>query len=322
MKPDRFPITPMPEEVRRHVEEHDPHELREVEQVWEVLELARGRYARQASVADATWQQLAGSLFPPEPTPSLREERPPVMRARRRWPILTGAVATVLLLVALAYVLVPVRVEVPYGETATVVLPDDSRVELNSGSVLTYRRGFKTLWQQAMPERMVTLEGEGFFTVSEEGRPFRVATYNAEVEVLGTVFNVKSWPESPANDTRVTVQSGHVRVSPGNVDLLANQSARVADGAATQTTYTEQDIDLVLNWRNRGFSVMDEPLQAAFMQLERQYGVDIQVLAVMQPHPQIVYYRNEPNLEILLGDICSAYGLKYRKTVRGYEVYR
>src|SRR5690606_12087718 len=67
------------------------------------------------------------------------------------------AVAVLVAAVAVALWVRPHTLHVPYGELATVTLPDGSVVELGSGSTLTYAHPFG--WKA----RRVRLEGEAFF---------------------------------------------------------------------------------------------------------------------------------------------------------------
>ncbi|MDZ4700220.1 MAG: FecR domain-containing protein [Rhodothermales bacterium] len=326
MKADRKHPARFPEELRRQIVEEDPGAISELEHVWQLLEGATPHYMHQVADADETWRRLNGSLFGETPASAARLDRaaspPSRVRLRHRWLVGASAGAAVVLMLLAFYTLVPVRHSAPMGGILAVTLPDGSRVELNGGTNLSYDRGLGAGLLSRSDVRRVHLEGEAFFDVVQDGRTFTVETFNATVQVLGTEFNVKSWSTSPSNDTRVAVKSGHVRVSPGHVDLLANQSVRISAADEGQSIRQEDDLDLVLNWRKRGFSVLGEPLLAAFMQMERQYGVEIDVNTTLDPQIQIVYYRNEPSLELLLGDLSAAHGLKFRKTLRGYEVYR
>lgn len=324
-----MPHARLPEELRRQVVEDDPGDVQDLELVWQLLEAAAPRYEQQVADADETWRRLNGSLFgetPAQMPPVARAARPasPPARTQTRfkWPTMTAVGVLVTALMLVLFAMTPVRHAAPAGELLAVSLPDGSRVELNGGTTLSYDRGLGAGWFGARGARRVHLDGEAFFDVVSDGRAFEVETFNATVQVLGTEFNVKSWSTSPSADTRVAVKSGHVRVSPGAFDLVANQSVRISAGQDGQGIRLEDDLDLVLNWRKRGFSVLGEPLLAAFMQMERQYGVEIDLNTTLDPQLQIVYYRNEPSLELLLGDLCAAHGLKFRKTVRGYEVYR
>ena len=77
----------------------------------------------------------------------------------------------------------------PYGHKTRVVLPDGSQVWLNGDSRLKYNSNFSDA-------RNVELTGEALFEVTKN--PNRLFTVNAEelrLEVYGTTFNVKSYPE-------------------------------------------------------------------------------------------------------------------------------
>lgn len=75
------------------------------------------------------------------------------------------------------------------GSRSTMILPDGSKVWLNADSRLTYHSSFNSR------SREVELEGEAYFdVVKDPGRPFIVHTSGIDVKVLGTSFNVKSYP--------------------------------------------------------------------------------------------------------------------------------
>ena len=77
-------------------------------------------------------------------------------------------------------------VVVKQGNRATVTLPDQSKVWMNSNSKLVYNVGVNNT-------REVKLIGEAFFKVfKDKSRPFIVSANNIKVEVLGTSFNVKA----------------------------------------------------------------------------------------------------------------------------------
>lgn len=72
----------------------------------------------------------------------------------------------------------------------TIVLPDGSKVCLNSCSRLIYADGF------SKGNRTVTLYGEGYFEVKHDPvHPFIIHAGAAAVKVLGTKVNVKAYPE-------------------------------------------------------------------------------------------------------------------------------
>lgn len=80
---------------------------------------------------------------------------------------------------------------IPYGKTFQIIMSDNTKVTLNSGSRLKYPVQFS-----ANSQREVFLEGEAYFEVaSDKNRPFIVTASGMNVRVLGTKFNVSSYPE-------------------------------------------------------------------------------------------------------------------------------
>lgn len=78
------------------------------------------------------------------------------------------------------------------GAKTHLVLPDGTSVWLNSDSRLLYDARFNDAIRE------VTLEGEAYFdVVKNPKRPFIVHTSGIDVKVLGTAFNVKSYPQEP-----------------------------------------------------------------------------------------------------------------------------
>jgi len=75
------------------------------------------------------------------------------------------------------------------GSRSKLVLPDGTQVWLNGESRITYQHNFNDTLRE------VNLEGEAFFDVTHNAaKPFIVHTDGIDIKVLGTAFNVKSYP--------------------------------------------------------------------------------------------------------------------------------
>ena len=101
-------------------------------------------------------------------------------------------------------------------------MSDGSKVWLNAASVLKYPVTFNG------PERLVELSGEAFFQVTRNSaNPFRVLIKDAEVEVLGTDFNIMAYEDEPIS--RTTLVEGSVKIESGkhSVKLEPGQQAEV-----------------------------------------------------------------------------------------------
>ncbi len=155
------------------------------------------------------------------------------------------------------------------GETSSIVLADQSVVQLNSGSRLVYPEAF------GGNERRVVLEGEAFFDVQPGSRPFIVESNNAEVTVLGTRFNVNTWHEQ----TQVTVQEGRVRLSATgaanvSVELTASEGA-VLDASDALSRLDSLNTAGAFNWMDGVISFHQMPLWQVVEAVERAFDRDI-----------------------------------------------
>lgn len=99
------------------------------------------------------------------------------------------------------------EVSARYGSRTKAELPDGTLVWLNSGSRLTYhgdrfRKG----------KREASLAGEAFFDVKHDAdRPFVIHAGKINIRVLGTAFDVKSYPEESTSEA--TLIQGAIEVS-------------------------------------------------------------------------------------------------------------
>jgi len=97
------------------------------------------------------------------------------------------------------------EIKVPFGSRTMVTLPDGTKVWLNAGSKLKYRQNF------LQEKRIVNLEGEAYFEVVKyHNIPFYVNTSDINIVVLGTKFNVRSYPEDKIIEA--TLIEGKIKV--------------------------------------------------------------------------------------------------------------
>ncbi|WP_316822800.1 FecR family protein [Pedobacter gandavensis] len=99
-----------------------------------------------------------------------------------------------------------ITIEVAKGETRQLVLPDGSKVWLNSASTFKYPKKF------GKKRTVYLIDGEGFFDiVHDKNVPFVVEAAGIKTNVLGTSFVVKSY--QALSTMSVAVLSGKVAVS-------------------------------------------------------------------------------------------------------------
>ena len=152
--------------------------------------------------------------FSAEESYKLLERRLPALNKRtfrtRSIRIFSAAVAVILLCVMswLAYNYIgPVDMQTvsTLAECRSIQLPDGTKVMLNHFSSLTYPERFRG------KRREVTLNGEGYFEVSKNAEhPFIVQAEAVRVQVLGTHFNIESYPNDP--EVKTTLFEGSVAV--------------------------------------------------------------------------------------------------------------
>lgn len=334
----------MPFEVKDALKDESPAMQQELNRVWDLV----GSSAQSAQVAPSSEkmemlanlrQQIGADVNRPalsvvagKNLKNVANDRPAAtprtlkLVNTRRW-MAIAASFTVLMLSGYIFWTTPVTMHAPNGELAVVNLPDGSTVELNSGSSVTYRRGFGAFPFTKADTRDVKLTGEAYFKIVKTGTSFNVTTFNANIGVLGTQFNVRAW-EDIEDNTTITLASGIVEVAalsnPERTTLLSEPGDRLVVKEETPVPDAPEQTDVTseLLWRNAGFAANKESLRAVFAELERKYNVEILVknenalfdsLTIMLPRPGTI--------ETILNDICTSKSLSYRLTSRGYEIY-
>lgn len=172
---------------------------------------------------------------------------------------------------------------VPIGEKSQVILADGSHVWINSGSRLRYPNKFGS------KSRNVYLTGEAFFEVTHnKDLPFFVNTKNSVVKVLGTSFNVKSYPEDTKTQTTVLKGLVSVRnhnspkaylVRPSQMLVIRNNKSQQQPLADTSLLSVELikkvNVENVTCWKDQLLVFADEPFEDMVLKMERWFNVEI-----------------------------------------------
>lgn len=162
---------------------------------------------------------------------------------------------------------------VPCGGEYNLILSDGSRVYLNSMSKLIFPVRFTG------NNREVTLEGEAFFEVAkDQSKPFIVSIRGMKVEVLGTSFNIKSYPDDSQSFT--TLVEGKVKVSSGdqlaNVNYLEPNQQAVYDPAGSGIIIHEVDAVQMVQWTKGRVTFTNQTLDEIMKTLARWYDFSYQ----------------------------------------------
>lgn len=161
-------------------------------------------------------------------------------------------------------------VAVKSGNRATVTLPDQSKVWMNSNSKLIYKDGKNN-------SREVKLTGEAFFKVfKDKSRPFIVTANSIQVEVLGTSFNVKARQESDLIETSLV--EGSIKLSGAELSedyyLKPNEKA-IYSNSLKSIKIESTDNEVETAWKDNKLQFKSERLADVISRLEEWYGVKI-----------------------------------------------
>lgn len=157
---------------------------------------------------------------------------------------------------------------VPRGGEFETVLEDGTRVWLNADSKLRYPSFFDG------GRREVELEGEAYFDVARDTtRPFIVRTGQSVIQVFGTEFNVKAYPDE--REERTTLVEGSVGLRhAGKVYMLRpNDQAVVEEGREVRLTRVDARKEGL--WRTGMFVFERETLESLMGELARWYNVTV-----------------------------------------------
>ncbi len=261
----------------------------------------------------------SGFAFPRSEQKSL-VSRSALKLSSRRW---IGIAASIAIIVASAITLntlishkgeseIPLyysEISTELGQLSDVSLPDGSTVFLNSSSRFIRPAEFSE------NERVVQLIGEAYFEIARDpDRPFIIHSNNVLTQVLGTKFNVKSYPEEDI--LSISVVEGNVRVSRKNT----NPGVWIEIGAGEEYVFDHSTMigevrafseDKVLGWREGRFVFDSSPLQRVLPILSRKFDMEFELVNENLNQCQLTAVFDNENLETILDVISFAYDIDY-----------
>lgn len=166
--------------------------------------------------------------------------------------------------------------KVPYGKRFELQLSDGTMVHLNAGTTLKYPVKFI-----AGENRQVFLDGEAFFDVTKDKKhPFVVNADELNVRVLGTHFNVSSYPEDDATD--VVLVEGSVGLYTVNENFDVAKNTVLKPGFKGSFNKTNNKIDtksvdpsIYISWMKGDLTFKNMTFKNIMKKLERHYDVTI-----------------------------------------------
>lgn len=218
------------------------------------------------------------------------------------------------------------------GSKSRVVLPDGTLVWLNADSKLIYPENFQGT------TREVQLTGEAFFDVTkDENRPFIIHTNTIDVKVLGTIFNVRSYPEEATTETSLLhgmIEVTLLKQADKKIILRPNEKLTISnalnDSVVTEDNNADKETDqpvMVLSkvhyrhndtistealWINNILAFDNEGMENVFYKIERWYNVEIDVAdpELLSKHFTATF-QNKP-LDEIMQALQLTFHFKYR----------
>ncbi|MCT4614618.1 MAG: FecR family protein [Marinifilaceae bacterium] len=201
-----------------------------------------------------------------------------------------------------------VNVYCPKAERLSHILPDNSIVELNAHTKISYN---KFLWKF---RRKLNLNGEAFFKVTK-GSKFSVYSDKAVTSVLGTSFNIYS-RDSKYN---VTCYTGKVSVESlvnNKKEIIKPQEKIILTEKSELKHSNLASPEKTAVWTKNKFQFTNQNLIDVINELNIQYDVDIQ-LKTKEEYLYTGNFDKTESVDEILHLVCKTFGLVFDKQKNG-----
>ena len=149
------------------------------------------------------------------------------------------------------------------------LLPDSTLVFINSGTKLIYDSDF------GKKNRQVYLEGEAYFDIKHNSKKlFIVHTFEYDIKVLGTAFNVSAYLGD--NIHKTSLERGKIAI----IDkarkvtiLMPDETHLLIRNKKQNKTYKVEDITKFSSWRNGKILFLNQTFKDIAKKLERTHNL-------------------------------------------------
>lgn len=199
-----------------------------------------------------------------------------------------------------------------FDKPVSFTLPEKSAITLNKNSSLRYEKVFTRV-------RRMYLTGEAYFEVTpDDTKPFVIVADALEVKVLGTVFNVLSYPADTL--VHVHVVHGRVQMKHATDSLVLLAGDRGFYHKQTHKLWIEKTTaHNNLGYATHAFEYSDQPLREILNDLSAAYGVTFELENTSVMGCRLTGEYRGMTLPVILEVITKSLDLKY--TVNGNRVY-
>ena len=232
------------------------------------------------------------------------------------------------------------------GSRSQIKLPDGTLVTLNADSKISYPDNF------IGSTREVVLEGEAFFEVTEnKARPFIIHLKTMDIKVLGTVFNVKSYPAEHTSEASLI--KGSIEVTLKNrrnekIMLKPNEKISVSDeiieetkssvnNAANSRIQRSDNIPLIslspldvdkkenivkeIGWTQNKLMFKNQSLEDIAIILYRWYGRNIEIRSDKLKEQKFTGNFNNESLMQVLQALQVSYNFNFKRENNSITIY-
>ncbi len=249
---------------------------------------------------EAAWEGLVQSI---EAQSNNEVKVIPFPSSKKLWFSVAATILILVTVVSLTYRFSKVEFVVSKGQTATIILPDNSEVTLNSDSKIEYR---KYGW---LSDRNITLSGEAFFKV-KHGNLFSVNTvYSRKIIVTGTKFNVMARGEQfevKCFEGSVSVQTAKSR----SIPLVKGASLAIGKFGETKSSIAIDSIGAP-TWINDEYFFTNTSFNLVIDELSRQFNVDIKTMGFNPSEKNFTGFFKGNKLQNALDLVCIPMDLTY-----------
>lgn len=157
-------------------------------------------------------------------------------------------------------------VRVPAGQRTNLTLPDSTVVWLNALTRMEYKSPFNS------NKREVFIDGEAYFEVKKNEKPFIVKSPKGSVEVFGTKFNIEDY--STHDIYEATLMEGSIKISANGdlIDLIPGYKTSLINGKLETKSIDDYD---PYRWRDGLICFKNESFRNIMGEFEKYYGIKI-----------------------------------------------
>lgn len=168
-------------------------------------------------------------------------------------------------------------VRTPRGGQINFLLPDGSKVWLNTASSLTFSS------DMSHKDRIVDMTGEVYFEVAKRsGQRFLVNGDFGKIDVLGTKFNVNTYDRG-LSTTALLEGAVSLESKSGRIELKPNELATVKlNGQLTKQK--KDNIEELTLWKDGYFHFDRANVHSIASQLARWYDIEVKVQSIRADH--------------------------------------